>query len=114
MKNSRIDWSAKAYLSYDDLSIIEPEDLMEMGQLTAEQVDKIVETADERALEAEKAAAVEKERRKAEQAEAQKAEAAAKAAAAAQKAQAEQAQAASADSESESGPEVSASETEAS
>lgn len=104
----------EGYLSYDDLSIIEPEDLMEMGQLTAEQVDKIVETADERAEEAEKVAAVEKERRKAEQAEAQKAEAAAKAAAAAQKAQAEQAQAASADSESESDSEVSASETEAS
>lgn len=47
----------EGYLSYDDLSIIEPESLMEMGGLTMEQVDKIVEVAEERAAEAEKAAA---------------------------------------------------------
>jgi N utilization substance protein A len=45
---------AEGYLSYDDLSVIEPDNLMEMGGLTAEQVDKIVEQADERALQAEK------------------------------------------------------------
>ncbi len=109
----------EGYLSYDDLSIIEPEDLMEMGQLTAEQVDKIVETADERALEAEKVAVVAKERRKVEYVEAQKAEAAAAAQAEAARKIAADAekkkQAESPDSnESESGPEVSASETEAS
>ncbi len=44
---------AEGYLSYDDLSVIEPDDLMEMGGLTAEQVDKIVEEADRRAEELE-------------------------------------------------------------
>lgn len=47
----------EGYLSYDDLSVIEPDDLMEMGGLTAEQVEKIVEQADQKALEAEEAAA---------------------------------------------------------
>lgn len=45
----------QGYLSYDDLSVIEPDALMEMGGLTQEQVDAIVEQADERALEAEAA-----------------------------------------------------------
>ena len=36
----------EGFLSYDDLSVIEPEALMEMGGLTAEQVDQIVEQAE--------------------------------------------------------------------
>jgi transcription termination/antitermination protein NusA len=47
----------QGYLSYDDLSVIEPEALMEMGGLTAEQVDQIVKQADSKAGEAERAAA---------------------------------------------------------
>lgn len=47
----------EGFLSYDDLSIIEPDDLMQMGGLTEEQVDKIVEQAEARAEEAEAAAA---------------------------------------------------------
>jgi N utilization substance protein A len=43
----------EGYMSYDDLSIIEPSDLISMGSLTDEQVEKIVEQAEERALEAE-------------------------------------------------------------
>jgi transcription termination/antitermination protein NusA len=46
----------QGYLSYDDLSVIEPDMLMEMGELTAEQVDALVNQAEERALEAEEAA----------------------------------------------------------
>ncbi len=44
----------QGYLSYDDLSVIEPDALMEMGGMTSEQVDLIVEQADERAVAAEK------------------------------------------------------------
>ena len=58
----------EGYLSYDDLSVIEPSDLMAMGSLTEEQVDKIVEQADERALVAEKVAAEENRKRKETQA----------------------------------------------
>ena len=47
----------EGFLSYDDLSVIEPDDLMTMGELTAEQVDTIVEQAEQRAEEAEQAAA---------------------------------------------------------
>ncbi len=47
----------EGYLSYDDLSIIEPDALMAMGDLTAEQVDVIVSQAEARAEEAEAAAA---------------------------------------------------------
>jgi len=47
----------EGYLSYDDLSVIEPDALMEMGGLSAEQVDAIVEQAESRAEEAEAAAA---------------------------------------------------------
>ncbi|GIW98648.1 MAG: transcription termination/antitermination protein NusA [Pirellulaceae bacterium] len=54
----------QGYLSYDDLSVIEPEALMEMGGLTEEQVDLIVEQADERAEEAERIAAEEKRLKK--------------------------------------------------
>lgn len=50
----------QGYLSYDDLSVIEPEVLMEMSGLTAEQVDEIVEQAENRAQDAEEAAAEER------------------------------------------------------
>ena len=36
----------EGYLSYDDLSVIEPSDFQEMGGLTPEQVDQIVEQAE--------------------------------------------------------------------
>ncbi len=51
----------EGYLSYDDLSVIEPDDLMEMAGLTAEQVDQIVEQAEILAEEAEIVAAEAKE-----------------------------------------------------
>ncbi len=47
----------EGFLSYDDLSIIEPDALMEMGGLSEEQVELIVEQAESRAEEAEAAAA---------------------------------------------------------
>ena len=46
----------EGYLSYADLSVIEPDDLMEMGNLTAEQVEEIVAVAEEREREAERLA----------------------------------------------------------
>jgi len=52
----------EGYLSYDDLSVIEPDDLMQMGGLTEEQVATITEAAEERAQAAE--AAAEQERRR--------------------------------------------------
>lgn len=55
----------EGYLSYDDLSVIEPPDLMEMGGLTEEQVDAIVEQADALAQEAEIREAEEKRAKKA-------------------------------------------------
>ncbi|MEE2641219.1 MAG: transcription termination factor NusA [Planctomycetota bacterium] len=57
----------EGYLSYDDLEVIEPDVLMEMGELTEEQVDAIVEEAEKRALDAETAAAEEKRRKKMEE-----------------------------------------------
>ncbi len=54
----------EGFLSYDDLSVIEPDALMEMGGLTAEQVDAIVATAEEKALEAEAAAAEQRRRQR--------------------------------------------------
>src|SRR5580700_4720289 len=47
----------EGFLSYDDLSVIEPDALMEMGGLTAEQVDHIIQQAEAKAEEAEKATA---------------------------------------------------------
>jgi N utilization substance protein A len=55
----------EGYLSYEDLSVVEPDDLMAMGNLTEEQVERIVEQAEEKAEEAE-AAAVEARRLKKE------------------------------------------------
>ena len=57
----------EGFLSYDDLSVIEPSDLMEMGGITEEQVDKIVEQAEAKAEEAEQAAAAERRRRREEE-----------------------------------------------
>lgn len=54
----------QGYLSYDDLSVIEPDDLMQMGGLTAEQVEYLVEQAERKAEEAERAAAEERRRQK--------------------------------------------------
>jgi N utilization substance protein A len=54
----------EGYLSYDDLSVIEPEDLMEMGNLSAEQVEKIVAEAEARGNEEERRAAEEKRLRR--------------------------------------------------
>lgn len=59
----------QGYLSYDDLSVIEPDHLMEMGGISAEDVDIIVEQADERAQEAEKQAEEQKQKKQREAAE---------------------------------------------
>jgi N utilization substance protein A len=56
----------QGYLSYDDLSVIEPDALMEMGGMTEEQVDAIVEQADVRAEEAERIAEEQKKLKKAQ------------------------------------------------
>jgi len=52
----------QGYLSYDDLSVIEPDALMQMGSLTEEQVERLVEQAERKAEEAERAAAEERRR----------------------------------------------------
>ena len=39
----------EGFLSYDDLSVIEPDALMEMGELSEEEVDAIVAQAEEKA-----------------------------------------------------------------
>ncbi|MEI8318160.1 MAG: transcription termination factor NusA [Planctomycetia bacterium] len=54
----------EGFLSYDDLSVIEPDDLMEMGGLTAEAVDLIVAEAEARASQAESAAADERRKQR--------------------------------------------------
>jgi transcription termination/antitermination protein NusA len=66
----------QGYLSYDDLSVIEPDALMEMGSMTEEQVNHIVEQAEVLAEQAEKAADEERRRKKAEDAAAASAAAA--------------------------------------
>ena len=70
----------EGFLSYDDLSVIEPDDLAAMGELSMEVVERIVEQAEEKAEEAERAAAEERARQK--EAERLKAEQEAQAAAA--------------------------------
>jgi N utilization substance protein A len=55
---------SEGFLSYDDLSVIEPDELMAMGQLTAEEVDTIIALAEEKAEEAEQAAAAERRRQR--------------------------------------------------
>ncbi|QEF99705.1 hypothetical protein Mal15_37710 [Stieleria maiorica] len=54
----------QGYLSYDDLSVIEPDAFMEMSGLTEQQVDLIVNTAEAKAEEAEEAAAQERQARR--------------------------------------------------
>ena len=54
----------EGFLSYDDLSVIEPEDLAEMGGLSAETVEAIVGEAERRAALAEEAAADERRRQR--------------------------------------------------
>jgi len=54
----------EGFLSYDDLSVIEPEDLVEMGGLSAEAVDAIVSEAERRAALAEVAAADERRKQR--------------------------------------------------
>ena len=54
----------EGYLSYDDLSVIEPSDLMEMGSMTEEEAVAISDIAEEMAEEAEAAAKVAKAKAK--------------------------------------------------
>ncbi|MGQ9574665.1 MAG: transcription termination factor NusA [Thermoguttaceae bacterium] len=54
----------EGFLSYDDLSVIEPDDLMRMGNLTQEEADRIIAQAEQKAEEAEKAAAAERRRQR--------------------------------------------------
>jgi N utilization substance protein A len=54
----------QGFLSYDDLSIIEPDDLMRMGELSEELTNSIVEQAEAKAEEAEAAAQAERRRRR--------------------------------------------------
>jgi transcription termination factor NusA len=54
----------EGFLTYDELSIIEPDDLMEMGSLTEEQTNHIIAQAEEKAQEAEAAAAIERKRQR--------------------------------------------------
>ena len=54
----------EGFLSYDDLSVIEPSDLMEIGDLSAEAVDAIVAEAERRAAMAEVAAADERRKQR--------------------------------------------------
>lgn len=54
----------EGFLSYDDLSIIEPDALMEMGGLSEEQATVITEKAESMAAEAEAAAAEERRRQR--------------------------------------------------
>jgi N utilization substance protein A len=56
----------EGFLSYDDLSVIEPDALAAMGDLSEEEVETIVAQAEEKAMEAE-AAAQEARRRKREE-----------------------------------------------
>jgi N utilization substance protein A len=57
----------EGFLSYDDLSIIEPDALMEMGELNEEQATAIVTQAETKAQEAEQAAALERRRQREQQ-----------------------------------------------
>jgi N utilization substance protein A len=59
----------QGYLSYDDLEVIEPDALQEMGGLTEAQVELIVNQAEVRARKAEVAASEERRQRKIEKVE---------------------------------------------
>ncbi|MBX7166696.1 MAG: transcription termination factor NusA [Pirellulales bacterium] len=67
----------EGFLTYDDLSVIEPDALMEMGDLTEEQVNHIVAQAEAKAAEAEAAAADQRRRQREQERAAGEAEAAA-------------------------------------
>jgi N utilization substance protein A len=54
----------EGFLSYDDLSIIEPDSLQEMGELSEEQTNAIIAQAETKAKEAEQAAALERRRQR--------------------------------------------------
>ncbi|MFN6301804.1 MAG: transcription termination factor NusA [Planctomycetota bacterium] len=56
----------QGYLSFDDLSVIEPEALIEMGGYTEDQVNSIVEQAEERATEQEAEEEARKQQEKAD------------------------------------------------
>lgn len=56
----------EGYLSYDDLSVIEPDDLMRMGNLDEETVERIVSEAEELGEKQEQRAAEERRQRKLE------------------------------------------------
>lgn len=57
----------EGYLSYDDLSVIEPTDLVAMGGMSIEEAEEIAERAEELALEAEEKAKIEKAKQREEQ-----------------------------------------------
>lgn len=76
---------SEGFLTYDDLSVIEPDALQAMGDLTMEQVEQIIAQAEEKAAEAEQAAAEERRRQR----EQDRIDAATAAAAAAEAAEAE-------------------------
>jgi N utilization substance protein A len=57
----------EGFLSYDDLSVIEPDALVEMGGLPVEQVNRIIEQAEAKAEEAEQAAADERRRQRSQE-----------------------------------------------
>jgi N utilization substance protein A len=57
----------EGFLTYDELSVIEPDQLMAMGGLTEEQVQHIVDQAESKAEEAEVAAAAERRRQREEE-----------------------------------------------
>ncbi|HEY2882637.1 MAG TPA: transcription termination factor NusA, partial [Pirellulales bacterium] len=54
----------EGFLTYDELSVIEPDAMMSMGNLTEEQVQHIVDQAEQRAEAAEAAAAMERRRQR--------------------------------------------------
>ena len=72
----------QGYLSYDDLSVMEPDALMEMGGLEASVVDAIIQEAEVKAEEAEQAATEQRRRRREQDKERLAVEAASKAEAA--------------------------------
>jgi N utilization substance protein A len=99
----------QGYLSYDDLSVIEPDAMCEMGGLTQEQGDWIVEQAERRAEEAEQAAAEARRRQREQEAQA---EAARKAEPPAEPESADEPEAAAPAEEEESATEVDSAEPE--
>lgn len=66
----------EGFLSYDDLSVIEPDALMEMGGLTAEQADIITQQAEDKATAAEQVAAEQRRRQREQERERERNEAA--------------------------------------